>query len=262
MVESAQAMLENVTNDQWLFFWLSIAASWLLGLGFHRLAARRHRILYDYDSDAIALEVHHSDIEYRFEGKIVPSLYRTQLCIRSFGNSIIEPNELSSNGALDFFVGENCILRAFLWDGQVHSNAALEVSKNRSAISIKVERIGPGDSFRTVIFSNKPLATSFECRTYVLGKPRSIRRVRPIRDSMFLGIVLITPALVALMLSISTGSSWVFESLLGNALMTFIIVIGYGGGLYLAYENWFGVQAKMRRMKNAEMIPASVIGQE
>lgn len=248
-------MLENITPDQWLLYALSVIASALLGLMYHRVSPKQYRILYDIDSDAIALESERSDIEYRFAGEVVPSIYRTQLRIRSFGNTVIEPSELSSAGSLDFVLGQHSILKAFLWDGQIHSASTLEVSKDRSAVSIRTERIGPGDNFRVSVFTSRPVSKSIECRTYVLGRSRSIRRVRSISEMITVGIAIITPALVGIQISVIFGSDWFFSSWLGSTIMFLALVIAYGGGLFLAYEQFLGAHAKMRRMKYADMIP-------
>ncbi|MEL7040724.1 MAG: hypothetical protein AAGL90_04325 [Pseudomonadota bacterium] len=144
---------------------------------------RKYRILYDSESTGLAVPNSLEDLSYAFAGKQVDSFYRTSLFLRSFGNTIVKPDELSTEGRLEFFVTEGAILEAILLDGQSHADSRLLVSEDRRTVSLFVDRIGPKDHYKMTIFTDGSTYHSLDCKTYVLGKPRAIRKSKPIFES-------------------------------------------------------------------------------
>lgn len=252
-------MLANITLDQWILWALSVVVSVLLAVYTLRFSARRHRILYDFESVVLAQKIEHNQIEYMFGGEVVPSIVHTSIFVRSFGNTIIEEGELSSPGSLDFFVGDGKILEAYLWDGQVHSSSSLMVSDDGHAFSIRADRIAPGDNFKVHLYTDHLASRALECRTYVLGKSSSIRRIRKAIEYVTILFPLIFPGLVVAFFATLSQNFGILTSWWGQLAIYLTLSVFYGSIFYFAYEHYFGSHAKMRKMKNADMIGSDYV---
>lgn len=219
---------------------------------------RKHRILYDAESNGLAVPNNLEELSYTYAGKPVDSFYRTSLFLRSFGNTIVKPDELSTEGRLEFFVTEGAILEAILLDGQSHAESRLLVSEDRRTVSLYVDRIGPKDHYKMIILTDGSTYHSLDCKTYILGKPRAIRKSKPTIESAM--PVFLLSGVLFLVCSVSFLPPWGdpknFNSWWAPIAMTGTIVVGYGGAAVGFYEWLFGARAKMRRLqKSTEMIP-------
>lgn len=217
------------------------------------LMRSRYKILFDYESTGLAVPNTIGDLSYSFGGAQVDSFYRTDLYLRSFGNTIVKPDELSTEGRLEFFVTEGVILEAILLDGQSHAESSLLVSDDRRVVSLYLDRIGPNDHYKMTIFSDGSTLGSLECKTYILGKQRAVRKSKPIIESG-MPILLLTCLFMigSTLLVFPFGKPANFDTWWGTALMLGTIVTGYGGALWGLLEWLIGSRAKMRRLKKAE----------
>lgn len=213
----------------------------------------RHRILYDFESSGLAVKNNFEELSYAYAGKKVGSFYTTSLYLRSFGNTIVKPDELSTEGCLEFFVTDGAILEAVLLDGQSHAESRLEVSEDRRSVSLYLDRIGPKDHYKMTLLTDGSTAHSLDCKTYILGKTRAIRKSKEMIEAMMPIMAVLCFSMVgATLLMPPWGSQDFFSSRWAPIFMASTIIIGYGGAAAGVYEWFFGAKAKMRRLKNSD----------
>jgi len=241
----------NISSSDWLLVFISVVAGALTTATGVYLTKQRFRVVYDVDANVLAKHIDDENIDYLYKGRTVSSVYECWIPIKSFGNQVILGDDLSTKDLLAFFITNGAVLEAQIYSGQTHSNASIEILESGRGVIVRLDRVGPKDTFLIHAFTEASPVHA-KCESYVVGKPAAIRRCTPWITQFFWIMAIFAPCIL-MMYGAMFG--WLGSGGMFSGVWSFITMASttgtYIGIIWMGWNKFIGVNGQLQRAKKS-----------